>query len=388
MDGGRSFSNEETVAETTRVRAGQLFMVGVPGPSLDRATRAFLKSHAVSGVILFRRNVTDVAALVALTSELHAISPERPILVAIDHEGGRVSRLGEPFTQFPPAAMVGRAGSPHLAYRQGIAMGEELRSVGIDIDFAPVLDVASNPHNPVIGDRSFGAHPRTVSRLGISIAHGLQRTGIVACGKHFPGHGDTSVDSHLDLPVVVRGQPELERTELFPFRRAIQEGIDALMTAHVVFSALDAERPATLSRRILTELLRERMRFRGVVFSDDLQMKAIADRFAAGDAAIAAVEAGVDWLVACESLDFAEHAIGALERTASRRARLATRMDEAAARIEALRRNHLRRLRRPYAYPPIPPEGFPNHRNLVRWIHERAEQAIEVGSTRPLVPRP
>ena len=370
-----SNSLEETVAETTRVRAGQLFMVGVPGPSLDRATRSFLKTHAVSGVVLFRRNITDVPALVALTGELHAISPDRPILVAIDHEGGRVSRLGEPFTQFPPAAMLGRAGSPHLAYRQGIAMGEELRSVGIDIDFAPVLDVASNPHNPVIGDRSFGGHPRTVSRLGISVAHGLQRTGTVACGKHFPGHGDTSVDSHIDLPVVRRTLPELERTELFPFRRAIQEGIDALMTAHVVFTALDAERPATLSRRILTELLRERLRFRGVLFSDDLQMKAIADRFAPGDAAIAAIEAGADWLLTCETLDFAEQAITALERAVSRRSRLAGRMEEAGARVEALRRSHLRRLRRPYAYPPIPAEGFPNHRNLVRWIHERADQS-------------
>jgi len=363
------------VAETTRVRPGQLFMVGVPGVALDRPTRSFLKSHAVSGVILFRRNITDVASLVALTSELHAISPDRPILVAIDHEGGRVSRLGEPFTQFPPAAVVGRAGSPHLAYRQGIAMGEELRSVGIDIDFAPVLDVASNPQNPVIGDRSFGGHPRTVSRLGISVAHGLQRTGVVPCGKHFPGHGDTSVDPHLDLPVVRRSLSEIERTELFPFRRAIQEGIDALMTAHVVFTALDAERPATLSRRILTELLRERLRFRGLVFSDDLQMKAIADRFTPGDAAIGALEAGADWLLACETLDFAEHAISALDRAVPRRSRLAARMEEAGARIETLRRGHVRRLRRPYAYPPIPAEGLPNHRNLVRWIHERAEQA-------------
>jgi beta-N-acetylhexosaminidase len=365
------------VAESTRVRPGQLFMVGIPGPSLDRATRSFLKGHAIGGVVLFRRNVTDVASLVALTGELHAISPERPMLIAIDHEGGRVSRLDAPFTQFPPAAMVGRAGSPHLAYRQGIAMGEELRSVGIDIDFAPVLDVASNPHNPVIGDRSFGSHPRTVSRLGISVVHGLQRTGIVPCGKHFPGHGDTSLDSHHDLPIVRRSQQDLERTELFPFRRAIQEGVDALMTAHVVFTAIDPDNPATLSRRIATELLRERLRFRGVLFSDDLEMKAIAGRLPPGDAAIGAIEAGVDCLLACESLDFTEQALGALERAIPRRPRLASRIEEAATRVDALRRNHLRRLRRPHAYPPIPAEGFPNHRNLVRWIEERAVQGRE-----------
>ena len=304
-----------------------------------------------------------------------AISPGRPILVGIDHEGGRVSRLGEPFTQFPAAAVVGRTGSPHLAYRQGIAMGEELRSVGIDVDFAPVLDVASNPHNPVIGDRSFGAHPRTVSRLGISMAHGLRRTGVVAVGKHFPGHGDTDVDSHLDLPVVRRRMAELDRIELFPFRRAIQGGIEALMIAHVVFTGLDAERPATLSRRILTELLRERLRFRGLLFSDDLEMKAISDRFAPSDAAILAIEAGADWLLACQTLDFAERAINGLARAAPHRPSLAARMEEAAGRIDALRRNHLRRLRRPYAYPPIPAEGFANHRNLVGWIEERAAQA-------------
>jgi beta-N-acetylhexosaminidase len=362
------------VADKTRVRPGQLLMVGLPGPTLDRATRSFLKSHAVGGVILFRRNIVDVRTLVALTSELHSIATDRPILVAIDHEGGRVARLGAPFTQFPPAAVVGKAGSPHLAYRQGIAMGEELRSVGIDIDFAPVLDVASNPKNPVIGERSFGSHPRTVSRLGISVAHGLQRTGVVPCGKHFPGHGDTAVDSHLDLPVVRRSLGDIERTELLPFRRAIQSGIDALMTAHVVFTALDAERPATLSRRVLSELLRERLRFRGVVFSDDLEMKAISDRFDPADAAILALEAGVDWLLVCEKLDYAEEIVTTLERVAPKRPRLCARMEESAARIETLRRNHLRRLRRPHGYPPIPPEGFANHRNLVRWIEERATQ--------------
>jgi beta-N-acetylhexosaminidase len=350
-------------------------MVGVPGPTLDRATRSFLKTQAVGGVILFRRNVSDLAGLVALTADLHAISPDRPILVGIDHEGGRVSRLDEPFTQFPSASVVGRARSPHLAYRQGVAMGEELRSVGIDIDFAPVLDVASNPQNPVIGDRSFGAHPRTVSRLGISLVHGLQRTGVVPVGKHFPGHGDTSVDSHLDLPVVRRAAPELDRVELFPFRRAIQSGIEALMTAHVVFTELDPGHPATLSRPILTDLLRDRLRFRGVLFSDDLEMKAISDRFAADEAAVLAIEAGVDWLLACQSLDFAEQAIGGLARAAARRPRLAARMEEASARIDTLRRNHMRRLRRPSAYPPIPTEGLANHRDLVKWIEERAAQS-------------
>src|SRR5262249_42327293 len=183
-----------------------------------------------------------------------------------------------------------------------------------------------------------------------------QRGGVIRVGKHCPGQGDPDVDSHLDLPVVHRSMAELDRVELFPFRRAIQSGIEALMTAHVVFTALDPERPATLSRAIVTDLLRDRLRFRGVLFSDDLEMNAIRDGFAPDDAAVLAMEAGVDWLLACQNLDFAEQAIVGLARAATRRPRLAARMEEAAARNDALRRNHLRRLRRPYAYPPIPAE--------------------------------
>ncbi|MGH7820824.1 MAG: glycoside hydrolase family 3 N-terminal domain-containing protein, partial [Candidatus Binatia bacterium] len=162
-----------------RTTSGPLMMVGIPGPELDPATRRVLQRYSIGGVILFRRNVHDLATLASLTAEIHALHPERPPLVAIDHEGGRVSRLVEPFTKFPPAAVIGAAGSPHFAYREGVAMGEELRAVGIDINFAPVLDVNSNPKNPVIGDRSFGSHPKTVARMGISLAHGLQRTGVI-----------------------------------------------------------------------------------------------------------------------------------------------------------------------------------------------------------------
>ena len=347
-------------------------MVGIPGPELDASTRKFLRSQLIGGVVLFRRNVHDVRALAALTEELHAIQPERPILVAIDHEGGRVSRLSAPFTEFPPAAVVGTAGSPHLAYRQGTAMGEELRAVGIDIDFAPVLDVNSNPANPVIGDRSYASHPRMVARMGISLAHGLQRTGVIPVGKHFPGHGDTDRDSHFELPVVRRSQSELDRGEIFPFRRAIQEGVSCLLTAHVVYPALDPSRPATLSRPILHDLLRERLHFRGVVFSDDMEMKAIADHFAPGEGAVAALEAGCDWILYCEKQTLAEQALEALHHAAEQRSAVRTRLEEASVRIDALRRDHLRKVRRPLTDPPIPPDGFSRHRDLVTWITERA----------------
>jgi beta-N-acetylhexosaminidase len=348
-------------------------MVGIPGPELDAETRAFLAERAIGGVVLFRRNVRDPETLAALTRDLHAITPDRPMLIAIDQEGGRVTRLGEPFTQFPPAALVGTAGSPHLAYRAGAAVGEELRAVGIDADFAPVLDVHSNPRNPIIGDRAFASHPRLVARMGISFAHGLQRTGTITVGKHFPGHCDTDVDSHLDLPVVRKPLAELERTEIFPFRRAIQEGIDALMTAHVLYPALDPAHPATLSRRILHDLLRERLHFRGVVFSDDLEMNAVSERYGPGEAAVGALEAGCDALLFCEKRDRAEQALDALQHGAERRSFVRARLEEASTRLETLRRDHFRKVRRPLASPAIPPGGFSRNRDLVKWITERAE---------------
>ena len=344
-------------------------MIGIPGPELDAAARRLLQHHAVGGVILFQRNVGDIDALRRLCDDIHACNPEYPPLVAIDHEGGRVNRLSAPFTRFPPAAVVGAAGSPHFAYREGAAMGEELRAVGIDLNFAPVLDIQSNPRNRVIGDRSFGSHPKTVARMGISLAHGLQRTGVIACGKHFPGHGDTDLDSHFDLPVVTKSLSDMERVELFPFRRAILSGLDAIMTAHILFRAIDPVRPATLSRKIIGDLLRERLHFRGVVFSDDLDMKAISDRYSPDDAAIESIEAGVDCVLFCQSPDKAVAAIEAVDRVSRKRSRLRERILESSARIEQMRKSYQRK-RHPAS--PFPPDGFERHRTLVHWIEERA----------------
>ena len=358
------------MTDGTRIHSGALIFIGLPGPDLDAESRRLIQRHAIGGVVLFRRNIHDAEQLTALTTAIHECFPARPPFVAIDHEGGRVSRLGEPFTKFPPASVVGAAGSPHFAYRQGVAMGEELRAVGIDIDFAPVLDVNSNPRNPVIGDRSFGAHPKTVARMGISFVHGLQRVGVIPCGKHFPGHGDTDVDSHFDLPVVNKSLAEMERVELFPFRRAILSGIDALMTAHVIFRALDPTRPATLSRKVMTDLLRDRLHFRGVLFSDDLEMKAVADRFRPEEIAVRSIEAGADCLLFCEKQDRALAAIEALERLGRRPGVLRDRIAESSMRIESMRRDFARKRRRGPTR--IPDGGFERHRSLVHWIEERA----------------
>jgi beta-N-acetylhexosaminidase len=254
-----------------------------------------------SGIILFRRNIEDPGQLRELTDGLHAL-PWRP-WVSIDHEGGRVLRVGEPFTVFPCAREVAACGDASVIEAVGRAMGLELRSVGIDINFAPVLDVDSNPANPIIGDRAFGNNPGDVARCALALQRGLLSAGVVPCGKHFPGHGDTDRDSHTDLPVVHRRRSQLEEVEIPPFRAAIAAGIPLLMTAHVVYSELDPDQPATLSRRIVHGLLREELGFEGVVVSDDLEMRAVSARMPVAEAALAALRAGVDWLLVCTDLE-------------------------------------------------------------------------------------
>jgi beta-N-acetylhexosaminidase len=317
-----------------RKEIGRLFMVGVPGPVLEADTRRTLERLHIGGIVLFRRNVISPSQITALTAALRAL-PSTP-LVAIDHEGGRVMRLNEPFTQFPAAAAVGRSGDSAFAFQIGQAMAEELSSVGVDLNFAPVLDVHSNPANPIIGDRAFGSDPAVVSAMGIALMRGLLAGNVIPCGKHFPGHGDTEKDSHVDLPTVSRSRAELERTELVPFCAAIGAGIPMLMTAHVLYPSLDADHPATVSRAILTDLLRSDLGFEGVIVSDDLEMRAISDHGDIGAAAVASVAAGADALLVCQDLAKAEHAVEAIEDAVSEGVLTSDRIRAAADRLRRL----------------------------------------------------
>jgi len=291
---------------------GALLCVGIPGPRLDADTRADLERLQPGAIVLFRRNVGSPGELRDLCAAIHDL-PWQP-RIAIDHEGGRVMRVGAPFTHFPPAAAIGRSGDARLAYAVGIAMATELRSIGIDISFSPVLDVNSNPANPVIGDRSFGADPQLVAAMGVAQMRGLLDGGVLPCAKHFPGHGDTAQDSHLELPFVRRTRAELDAVELLPFRAAIAAAAPMIMSAHVVYPALDPSGPATMSRRILTQLLREELGFAGVIATDDLDMGAIAEHHEIGAAAVAIVAAGADLLLLCNSLPKAATAAAALLR--------------------------------------------------------------------------
>jgi beta-N-acetylhexosaminidase len=314
-----------------------LFCVGFEGTTPSPEILELIR-RGVGGVILFARNVEQAEQVAELTAALKRAAG-RPLLVSVDQEGGRVARLRAPqgFTELPPMRALGQAGDERLAFETGALLGRELRAVGVDQDYAPVVDVDTNPLNPVIGDRSLGRDPALVGRLGAALARGLQSEGVAACAKHFPGHGDTSLDSHLDLPKLPHAMARLEAVELPPFTALARAGVAAVMTAHVVFEPLDPDRPATLSPAVM-RLLRERCGFTGCCVSDALEMAAIAGHFPLEVAAPGAVAAGVDQLLVCRAAEVQHRAID-LVRAAVEDGRIPrARLEEARGRVEALLR--------------------------------------------------
>ncbi len=229
----------------------------------------------LGGIILFARNVEAPDQVAEVSRQAQTLAGELPLWVSVDQEGGRVARLKSGFTLWPPMLTLGRSGDEQLAVRFAAALASELKAVGISLDYTPVLDILTNPKNPVIGDRALAERAEDVARLGRAIITTLQSAGIAACGKHFPGHGDTSTDSHHELPVIEHPPDRIDAVELVPFRAAIQAHVAAIMTAHILIPALDDERPATLSPRIVDGILKRQLGYTGPVFSDDLEMKAI-----------------------------------------------------------------------------------------------------------------
>ncbi|HEY5936037.1 MAG TPA: beta-N-acetylhexosaminidase [Kofleriaceae bacterium] len=327
---------------------GQLLWIGFQGTSAPQALRDKLAAGSAGATILFKRNLVlddercDLDALVALNAALHGTAPDgTPALIALDQEGGTVQRVRAPATIWPPMlAHDGIADDEATAQQVGLAMGQELRALGFDIDFAPVLDIHTNAANPVIGERAFGTTPDTVARRALAYARGLDEAGILSCGKHFPGHGDTATDSHFELPRVDHAWDRLEQIELAPFARAAEAKLPMIMTAHVVFAVLDEARPATLSEAVITGLLRKRLHYDGVIVSDDLDMKAIAS-IGADQAAVAAIRAGCDVLLLCEDQANQAAAEEALLRTAETDSDFRARIAESAARVRAMKRAHL-----------------------------------------------
>jgi beta-N-acetylhexosaminidase len=284
-----------------RRQVGRLLIAGFGGHQVPVELAALAREFSLGGVILFARNVAEPEQVAELCYESARLVPDLPLWVSVDQEGGRVARLKAPFTEWPPMATLGRSGDVRLAERFARALAAELKAAGITLDYAPVLDVLTNPKNPVIGDRALADKAEEVGRLGAAIIRTLQAEGVAACGKHFPGHGDTSVDSHLELPLIEHPPDRLRAVEFVPFRAAVQADVATIMTAHVFAPALDEKRPATLSPRVVTDLLRKELGFEGVILSDDLEMKAIASNYAVPDAAVLAIAAGCDGVLICSA---------------------------------------------------------------------------------------
>jgi beta-N-acetylhexosaminidase len=312
---------------------GALVIGGFPGTALPPDFEAALRQGRRGGAILFRPNLeAGTRQVAALAHAVHACSTDAPALVGIDQEGGRVARLKAPLLDIPAMRTVAAWRDPSLAERVASAVGAELAALGFTIDFAPVLDVNTCADNPVIGDRAFGDDPETCARYGAAWIRGLQSAGILACGKHFPGHGDTAKDSHVDLPVVHQPADRIRGVELTPFRAAVDAGVASMMTAHVIYTAFDSTRPATLSPAIATDLRRE-IGFTGVLISDDLEMQAIAARMPIAHAAVSAVAAGCDALLVCWSWEKQEMAVEALVREAEASPAFRARCVEACERV-------------------------------------------------------
>lgn len=327
---------------TLKEKIGQLIMIGLRGEDLTQGEKSLIRDYPFGGFILFSHNLKEPKQILSLCRSLWQTAKEHPPFIAIDQEGGRVHRLPAPFTHFPPAALLGQRGDPDLAYRFGLATARELAAVGINLNFAPVLDVHSNPENPVIGDRSLGPDPRQVTTLGWAITRGLRDGGIIPCGKHFPGHGDTAKDSHLELPVVAKDQAALKGVELPPFAHACQNRIESLMTAHVLYPALDPAHPATLSKAIIGKLLRQKMGYDGVVFGDDLEMQAISKNYALEEALALSVEARVDMLLFCHETENAVRALEFLCQEVEKKKQIKAQAEASYRRIQKLKQRYLK----------------------------------------------
>jgi beta-N-acetylhexosaminidase len=322
-----------TTQNDYRKIAGQLIMIRFPGTVLDTATADFLKANSIRAVCLFRGNMTDSEQLAKLTADLRAaMGPES--LIAIDQEGGAVVR--STWVPAPPAAMgLGAANDTELSYRTGAAVARAVKALGFNWNFAPVLDLNNNPHNPVIAERSFGAEPQRAAELAMAWMAGSHAEGVACCVKHFPGHGDTNVDSHRDLPTVNKPVEELNRLELAPFRIA-SGAAPAMMTAHIVYPTLDPENPATMSRRILNDLLRDEWKYQGIIITDGMDMHAIAGRYGVGNAAVRALTAGADMVMALGTTETQEETLNAIAAALASGALSQEEVQQRLARLAAL----------------------------------------------------
>jgi beta-N-acetylhexosaminidase len=308
-----------------RQKIGQTFVIGFHGTEPSADVKKFITENNIGGIILFTRNIESPVQIAELNNELQSLTVKRAdapinaqqLIISVDMEGGRVARLKAPFTQWPPMQILGEIGSAALGFKFAETMGKELAAVGFNLDFSPCVDILTNPKNTVIGDRAFGTEPEIVAKMSSALVRGFIKAGIIPCVKHFPGHGDTLIDSHDDLPVVHHDLSRLEQIEFIPFKKSFRARADLLMTAHLVLEKVDPGVPATLSTKVLQDILRGKISYRGVIMTDDMEMKAITKNFKVADAAVRSVLAGCNSLLYCHDLPIHQEALEALVKAVS-----------------------------------------------------------------------
>ncbi|APC40672.1 beta-N-acetylhexosaminidase [Clostridium estertheticum] len=323
-------------------KIGQLVIVGLDGYSINNNITNLIKQHKVSGVILFSKNVENSNQLVSLINSIKTNNSlnKAPLFVSVDEEGGRVSRMPYELKKLPSNQIIGNLNDSDLSYNIGKIIGDELKIYGFNMDFAPVLDINSNPNNPIIGDRSFGNNSNIVSKLGIKTMKGMSDNNVIPVVKHFPGHGDTSVDSHVGLPLVNKDINELNNFELLPFKNAIKNNADAIMVAHILLSKIDNVNPASMSKVVITDILRKKLKFNGVVITDDMTMAAIIKYNDIGDAAIKSFNSGSDIILVCHEYANELKVINSLKTAVQNKTISEKRLNESVYRILKLKEKY------------------------------------------------
>ena len=326
-----------------REKIGPSLIVGIQGFSLSQDERDFLVRENIGGIILFKRNFESPRQLFELAQELRSLSKKKsdktPFFISVDQEGGRVARFRAPFTEWPPMNMVGKIDSATVAFKVAQILAQELAAVGVNLNFAPSIDIFTNPANTVIGDRALWTDPETVAKLGSALVRGMMKGGVIPAAKHFPGHGNTLIDSHEALPIETKTYAELEACELEPFKRVFKARLDLVMSSHLLFSQIDPKWPVSLSEIFLKKILRDELRYRGLVVSDDLDMKALRNHHTQGEIAVRAVQAGTNILLYCNEPDSPPIAIDAIEKAVRDKEINSMTILDNATRIAALKKS-------------------------------------------------
>src|SRR5688572_9159839 len=366
--------------ETVR-KVGQRFMVGFDGYEASADVKRLIRDYGVGHIIYFARNIANPEQVAELSRELQECARDAgqdlPLVIGVDQEGGRVARMGPPWTVWPPLRALGKIGSEDMARKMGEALAAECRSCGINCDFIPNLDVDTNPDNPIIGNRSFGTDTGLVGRLGAAMIRGLQAGKVIGSAKHFPGHGDTDADSHLELPIVPLPKTRLYDVEIRPFRRAIEAGVATVMMAHVLYPDLDETLPASLSPKVVEGILRGELKYDGVVLTDDLEMKAVAAKWSYAESAVLAMKAGCDVLPVCNTHDAQVQAMeGAIRAVESEQVSWKS-MDESVARIRRMKRQFLLPHRDPSPKEARQSAGLGEWKALAQEISQRGGEPLK-----------